>query len=80
MPENTLPDVYELGTSKYGKPLIIIRRKPSQIPLHIERVLLPMAGTGYMDGPNNYVHWEFLLPEKLVQGEAYLKQYGWVKV
>lgn len=75
-----LPCVYELGTSDRGLPLITIRRKPSEIPCHLDMQLTRLAGHGIMNGPASICQYEFLLPERLPQAEQYLKGSMWEKL
>lgn len=79
MDQNELPRTYKLGTSRRGRPTIIINRKPSQIPGHLDLALIRLAGTAELDGPNSVVTYEFLLPEKLPAAEKYLKGSMWEK-
>lgn len=72
-------NVYECSTDPKGRPTIIIRRKPSEIPWRIEQLLLHAAGMSQMDGPNNRVEYVFLLPEKFAGAEASLVACGWTK-
>ncbi len=72
-------NVYVVGKSDRGCPAIRINRKPSQIPRHIDMELSHSGGViTHMDGPNNRVTYEFLIPEKLPAAEAYLKSCGWI--
>ncbi len=70
---------YEVGVSKRGCPTIIIRRKPSEIPYHLDMALIRLALTADLDGPNNRVTYEFVMPERLPEAEAYLKGSMWEK-
>lgn len=72
-------NMYQVGENGEGKPVILIRRKPSQIPAHIDRKLGQLAGVSHMDGPNSMVTYEFLLPENLPEALAYLKGTMWEK-
>jgi len=74
-----MENVYELSFADNGRPLIIIRRKPSQIPISIDMELIRLAGHAYMDGPNSIVTYEFLLPERLEKAEKYLQMRQWQK-
>lgn len=71
---------YEVSTFERGgqvRPCIIIRRKPSEIPYHIDHELMCVAGCAEMDGPHNKVSYEFLLADKFGEGEQYLQRCGW---
>lgn len=90
---------YRIGTSERGRPTIIIDRKPSEIPIHLDMMMMQLGGTSLMpearrtdvrlglvqpiraslDGPNNRVTYEFLLPDKKESAERYLKHSMWVK-
>lgn len=72
-------NVYQVGESGSGKPIIVIRRKPSAIPAHLDRKLGNLAGLCHMNGPNNMVTYEFLLPENIKEAESYLKGTMWTK-
>lgn len=72
-----LPRVYQVGQSEKGRPTIIIRRLPSQIPAHLDLALLRLAGSSSSFGPTPLVIYEFLLAERLGKAEEYLKGSMW---
>lgn len=78
-PPPATENVYETGHA-HGKLVIVIRRKPSGIPWAIDRELIELAGTAFMDGPNSCVTYEFLLGEEsFLKACEHLDRMGWVK-
>lgn len=57
---------------------IVIRRKPSQIPVSIDRELLRRAGCSDMDGPNSRVAYEFSDVILFRQAIEFLQKCGWI--
>lgn len=80
MMESNCRGCYHIGTSERGRPTIIIDRKPSEIPIHLDMMMMQLAGASSLDGPNNRVTYEFLLPDKIESAERYLKHSMWVKI
>lgn len=78
-----LPRLYEVDSIRpahapdKARPVIIIRRKPSEIPGGLDLALIRLAGAAQMNGPENYVQYEFLLPERFAEAEKYLSGCGW---
>lgn len=59
-------------------PVILIKRKPSQIPIHIDMEIMHLGGVMCnMDGPNNKVSYHFFLQDRFPKAVAYLKKYSW---
>lgn len=71
---------YEVGVNGRGKPFILIRRKPSEVPTRVDMTLTRIAGHCLMDGPNNMMTYEFLLPEKIKDAEEFMQSIKWEKV
>ncbi len=70
---------YECSVIPNGRPAIIIRRKSSEIPCHIDSVLFRLAGASYYDPSIPLIAYEFLQPNMRDKAEAYLQSYGWTK-
>jgi hypothetical protein len=74
---NPYPDIFEKGKRADGKPTIIIRRKPSEIPRSLDWALLKLAGTASQNGPESIVIYEFLIPERYPTALVELYSRGW---
>ena len=75
-----MKDEYELGTNERGNPSIIIHRKPSEIPIHIDKQLMHSGCWASMDGPNSRCEYAWVGLHglnKRIQAEEYLALYGW---
>lgn len=78
-----LPKLYRVIGWKRGEDWragIVIRRKPSQIPPHLDREIMHMSVMGHHDGPNNLCMYEFLQPHRLSDAEDVLRSMGWEKI
>lgn len=77
-----MDNVYTLGKCSClhddEHPVILIKRKPSQIPMHIDMHIMHLGGVmADMDGPNNKVGYHFFLKDRFPKAEEYLQRYGW---
>lgn len=74
-----MEDIYETTTTREGRAMIIIRRKPSQIPYGIDSQLMHIGTMGHMNGPDNWCGYEFFFKDGLAKGEKLLQSCGWKK-
>lgn len=71
---------YEVSETAQGRPTLIIRRKPSDIPIHIDMEVTRIAGMAHMDGPNGVCCYEFIGDRgeaKLAKAEEHMQMCGW---
>lgn len=78
-----MKDEYQVGSivSRCGdkRKTITIRRKPSQIPIHIDRTIMHLGCIGDMDGPNSRVTYELFFEKGFKEAIEYLTRYGWTQ-
>lgn len=75
-----MQDVFKTGKANFRCGLrnyILIQRKPSQIPIHIDRELMYSGCIGHLNGPAGYVAYEFFRQEGFDKSREYLLRYGW---
>jgi hypothetical protein len=75
--------VYETGTVVEGmwagRSYLLIRRKPSDIPIRLDFDLICLAGMSEMDGPNDRVMYIFGSEMCLDKAEREMEMRGWKK-
>ena len=70
-------NLYSVSLSLQGERVIVIYRKPSDIPERIDRGLTHLAASVFMDGPNSKVVYEFSNADSLSKAEEFLKNMNW---
>lgn len=77
--EDELKNEYEVSRSDRGRDVLTIHRKPSQVPVHVDRTLSHLGCMVSMDGPNSRMDYEFYFPDGLKKAEEYLTRCDWVR-
>lgn len=75
-----MDNIYSTGKALFYGQLrnyILIPRKPSQIPIHIDREIMHSGAICHMDGPNNRVLYEIMFDDKFEKIKDYLNKCGW---
>ncbi len=75
-----MDNIFHTGRAMfYGeeRSFILIPRKPSEIPVHIDKKMMHTGCCCHMDGPNNKVVYEFFTEKGFEAAKTYLIRYEW---
>lgn len=72
-----MQNFYEVGKDREGKLTILIHRKPSEIPMHVDQELMRICGTSTMDGPRSLIVYACLPEGSFDRAVEYLHLCGW---